>query len=70
MKESEEVQKQLDKRILEMEKMRQQEQEQKRKAIDQLEKQVSLKHTIIQVFGKFVTLCHMVVVFLVKLSIK
>uniref|UniRef100_A0A3Q3XS28 Uncharacterized protein n=1 Tax=Mola mola TaxID=94237 RepID=A0A3Q3XS28_MOLML len=56
LKESEEVQKQLDKRILEMEKMRQQEQEQKRKAIDELEKQVSLKHTIIQVFGKFVTL--------------
>lgn len=52
------MQKQLDKRILEMEKMRQQEQEQKRKAIDELEKQVSLKHTIIQVFGKFVTLCH------------
>uniref|UniRef100_A0A3Q3XS26 Uncharacterized protein n=1 Tax=Mola mola TaxID=94237 RepID=A0A3Q3XS26_MOLML len=49
LKESEEVQKQLDKRILEMEKMRQQEQEQKRKAIDELEKQVSLKHTIIQV---------------------
>uniref|UniRef100_A0A3Q3XC98 Nucleoprotein TPR/MPL1 domain-containing protein n=1 Tax=Mola mola TaxID=94237 RepID=A0A3Q3XC98_MOLML len=48
LKESEEVQKQLDKRILEMEKMRQQEQEQKRKAIDELEKQVSLKHTIIQ----------------------
>uniref|UniRef100_A0A3Q3XHX8 Uncharacterized protein n=1 Tax=Mola mola TaxID=94237 RepID=A0A3Q3XHX8_MOLML len=40
LKESEEVQKQLDKRILEMEKMRQQEQEQKRKAIDELEKQV------------------------------
>uniref|UniRef100_A0AAQ6A4F7 Nucleoprotein TPR n=1 Tax=Amphiprion ocellaris TaxID=80972 RepID=A0AAQ6A4F7_AMPOC len=41
LKESEEVQKQLEKRILEVEKMKQQEQEEKRKAVDTVEKQVS-----------------------------
>uniref|UniRef100_A0A3P8STC1 Nucleoprotein TPR n=1 Tax=Amphiprion percula TaxID=161767 RepID=A0A3P8STC1_AMPPE len=41
LKVSEEVQKQLEKRILEVEKMKQQEQEEKRKAVDTVEKQVS-----------------------------
>lgn len=40
MKESEEVQKQLEKRILEIEKMNHQEQETRGRAIDELEKQV------------------------------
>lgn len=40
LKESEEVQKQLEKRILELEKMKQQEQEERRKALDAVEKQV------------------------------
>lgn len=34
------MQKQLEKRILEVEKMKQQEQEQRRKAVDEVEKQV------------------------------
>lgn len=40
MKESEEVQKQLEKRILEAEKMKQEEKETRRCAIDELEKNV------------------------------
>uniref|UniRef100_UPI0037E77C1F nucleoprotein TPR isoform X2 n=1 Tax=Semicossyphus pulcher TaxID=241346 RepID=UPI0037E77C1F len=40
LKESDEVQKQLEKRILELEKMKQQEQQERRKAIDVVEKQV------------------------------
>lgn len=40
MKESEEVQKQLEKRILEVEQMKQQEQETRRRATEELEKQV------------------------------
>lgn len=40
MKELEEVQKQLEKRILEMEKINRQEQETRGRAIDELEKQV------------------------------
>lgn len=53
------MQKQLEKRILEVEKMKQQEQEQRRKAVDAVEKQVSLFHTFIQVnrCGNVVTLC-------------
>ena len=39
------MQKQLEKRILEVEKMKQHEQEQKRKAVDAVEKQVSLLQT-------------------------
>lgn len=39
------MQKQLEKRILEVEKIKQHEQEQKRKAIDAVEKQVSLRQT-------------------------
>lgn len=42
LKESEEVQKQLEKRILEVEKTKQLEQEERRKALDAVEKQVSL----------------------------
>ncbi|CAF94122.1 unnamed protein product, partial [Tetraodon nigroviridis] len=41
LKESEELQKQLEKRILEVEQMKQQEQETRRRAIDELEKHVS-----------------------------
>lgn len=43
------MQKQLEKRILEVEKMKQQQQEERRKAVDAVEKQVSLLHTFIQV---------------------
>lgn len=70
MKELEEVQKQLEKRILEMEKINRQEQETRGRAIDELEKQV--RHRFIKknktfviiftvlliVFGKMIhTLC-------------
>lgn len=40
------MQKQLEKRILELEKMKQQEREERRKAVDAVEKQVSLWHTV------------------------
>lgn len=43
------MQKQLEKRILEVEKMKQQQQEERRKAVEAVEKQVSLLHTFIQV---------------------
>lgn len=45
-----EVQQQLEKRILEAEKMMQQQQEEKRKAVDAVEKQVSLFTDILQFF--------------------
>lgn len=43
------MQKQLEKRILEVENMKQQEVEQRKKAVDEVEKQVSLCHEVRQV---------------------
>lgn len=42
------MQKQLEKRILEVEKMKHQEQEHRRQAVDEVEKQVSLLHRFIR----------------------
>lgn len=66
------MQKQLEKRILEVEKMKQHEQEQKRKAVDAVEKQVSLfyRHFIQVTISGNVLLCSVFVPWLncVKLS--
>lgn len=67
LKESEEVQKQLEKRILEAENLRQQEVEQRKKAVDEVEKQVSLCRKIrhVDVLRKR---CHIVCFILVSLA--
>lgn len=52
MKESEEVQKKLEKRILELEKMKRQEHQTRRRAIDELEKHVMQRFLFIVSLAK------------------
>lgn len=63
------MQKQLEKGIFEVEKMKQQEQEEKRKAVDAVENQVSLLHTFIQVNLRNGSVFYVVVTFCLFMSV-